>query len=142
MEKLMEFAPLPDRLNCSHTGTFSPVVLRLEGGNPKGGFCVEEYKDCRPHISLYGDLVEAKHAWLSSLLELQSYTTSDVYIRTLADDAWLFFDIRPETYSRQIYIGEGDGDNGIRSDQQHTADASDALSRMRTVYNEFYDCNV
>lgn len=137
----MEFEPLPDRLNCYHTGTFSPVVLRFEGGNHHGGFCIEEYKDRCPRISLYGNAEEIKQVWLRCLLELQSRIRNSVRIRTLVDDDWLFFDLRTKDYSLHIYVGDGDYDTGINSDTM-IEDATLALFRLRTLYNEFYNANV
>ncbi len=64
---------MPSRpINCTHVGTFSPVLFRFEGGDARSGFFVEECKSVPPEIKFYGDLKNARLVFYESLRALPS----------------------------------------------------------------------
>ncbi len=104
----MGFVELADHINCTHAGTFSPVLFRFEGGDNHSGFLVEEYKSAQPYVKLYGDVENARLVFLTSLKTLPSLLNlaligdfaDQVQSRTLV---WYNFDVRLSIFRVAIY---------------------------------------
>lgn len=94
----MEFVDLGDNINCSHTEAYSPVLIRLEGGNADGGFCVEDYGATRPFIRLYGDLASARRAFVNVIDLMPTWVQFEhrdpPYTELLKHAAWVRLESR------------------------------------------------
>ena len=69
----MNFVDLPERLSFSHQGTYSPVLIRFEGGDDLSGFCIHEYKSTVPTIDMYGDLSTARERCAGALQHILDF---------------------------------------------------------------------
>ena len=147
----MDLVTLPDHINCTHVGTYSPVLFRLEGGNISGGFCVEEYMTTPPHINLYGSLGDSKAVFCSAVkslprfLELVYSTSTDIVeSKNFETSIWFRFELRPSDYCLSIYCGaHGISINGVTPRSRlMRADLHATQQRLETIFERFYDANV
>jgi len=151
----MNFVELPDHINCSFIGTFSPVLVRFEGGNGKGGFCIEEYHDRPPMVRIYGDHDDAKSQIRERLINVNLYLNlvcegekpvaqrlrSETWHATsLPRDAWFTFDVRTRTSlnfgidgKHFAIIPSMDLDNSCLEEARH------AYRRLISLYQRFYN---
>lgn len=106
------YGELQEHLNCAFVGANTPVILRFEAATASGGMMVEEFRDARPWIKLYGDVGEAKAQFLTGLegfaeyldiLERHDLIRCDGCWNKLC---WFQVEIRQPRY-RAILYGEG-----------------------------------
>lgn len=148
----MQFFELPERLNYHHIGTFSPLLVRFEGGNDQAGFCIEEYREARPFVSLYGDLKQIKECWAKSFDRLKLLVTTSLNDPAVIEyhklsREWFILDCRLPDYRITIHEGPTAIPGAIRSktktdmhlQQGSKADLRAALDRMEAVYRRFYN---
>lgn len=136
----MHYVELPELLNCYHRGAYSPVLIRLEGGNKKAGFCIEEYKHVPPLVGLYGDAAIARQILFRTLNDLPSYISGGVILPSVPDE-WFLFEFRP-SYRVSIYSGP----HGVTVDRppigneaKLRATVTEAHNRLLALYGRFYD---
>lgn len=150
----MDYVELPEHLNFSHKGLYSPVSLRLEGGNGQGGFCIEEYQTFYPPVvQLHGVLGEARRMMMSAVKCLPAFIDMvldgevDEQIRS-SNQGWFNFDYRNPRYRVAIYCGPNGvsaARNGIHPTHQMSvaktqlrADLRAAYERLESIYCRFY----
>lgn len=144
----MVYVELPELLNCYHRGVYSPVVIRLEGGNNKGGFCIEEYKDAPPLVGLYGDMRTARSLFEKTVNALPAFIFSLIAGDTKAEgtrnphQSWFMFEFHPLAHRISFYCGP----QGIKLDRLSDAGNKDlraallgAHSRLMAIYRRFYN---
>jgi hypothetical protein len=148
-EMMMDYQELPKHLNCSHLGANSPVMMRLEGGNSRGGFCVEQYAITPPFLKFYGDAGEARQVFMSAVKCLPSFINlvlerKDCDLGSSSIYNWFQFDYRRPDYCVGIYCGQH-GMSIIRNgaEQINKTDLANDLRAAHThlaaIYDRFYN---
>lgn len=153
-EMIMEFIDLPEHLNFSHSGLHSPVIFRLEGGNPIGGFCIEEYRSRVPHVKLYGDLAEVRHMFTGVVKVLPTFLALMIE-GNLADHSrsphqgWFNFEYRSPMYRLGLYCGSHGvtGDcTGLHPSHRMSISNTDlranmisVQARIEAIYRRYYN---
>jgi hypothetical protein len=100
------YASVPDFLNWSHsTCEYDPVILRFEGGNDKGGFCITETRLGRINVHLHGDLAEIYENIFILLGMIKDHLVTDIILGStrILTGWWVLLEIRYSSRRISIY---------------------------------------
>jgi hypothetical protein len=149
----MDFVELPEHLNCSFTGTYSPVILRVEAigecdGQP-GGFIVEEFLEKPPHVTIVGNKAVGRFQFGETIKDLLYYLGTLERHELIRSDlthrfapGWFLLDQR-HVDRRISLFGTGNTfefhPQGKWDRDQIEADLKDAYRRLKAIFERFYD---